>query len=110
MLTEGAAAPNTGIPGVIAGYGKERVIHAPAAGILQNKSKIGDLVEKGQTIAMIGDVPVTATLTGVLRGLIRDGQKALKSPTLTQEKVNRKIVIPFPIKRGALPAACWKEF
>ena len=73
VLTEGAAAPNTGIPGVIAGYGKERVIHAPAAGILQNKSKIGDLVEKGQTIAMIGDVPVTATLTGVLRGLIRDG-------------------------------------
>ncbi len=41
VLTEGAAAPNTGIPGVIAGYGKERVIHAPAAGILQNKSKIG---------------------------------------------------------------------
>mgnify|MGYP000772530359 FL=1 len=40
---------------------------------MQNKSKIGDLVEKGQTIAMIGDVPVTATLTGVLRGLIRDG-------------------------------------
>ena len=73
VLTEGTAAPNTGIPGVIAGYGKERVIHAPAAGILQNKSKIGDLVEKGQTIAMIGDVPVTATLTGVLRGLIRDG-------------------------------------
>ena len=30
-------------------------------------------MEKGQTIAMIGDVPVTATLTGVLRGLIRDG-------------------------------------
>ena len=73
VLTEGTAAPNTGIPGVIAGYGKERVIHAPAAGILQNKSKIGDLVEKGQIIAMIGDVPVTATLTGVLRGLIRDG-------------------------------------
>ena len=73
VLTEGTAAPNTGIPGVIAGYVKERVIHAPAAGILQNKSKIGDLVEKGQTIAMIGDVPVTATLTGVLRGLIRDG-------------------------------------
>ena len=40
---------------------------------MQNKSKIGDLVEKGQIIAMIGDVPVTATLTGVLRGLIRDG-------------------------------------
>ena len=34
ILTEGTALPNTGVPGVIAGYGKERVIHAPAAGIM----------------------------------------------------------------------------
>lgn len=35
ILTEGTALPNTGVPGVIAGYGKERVIHAPAAGIMK---------------------------------------------------------------------------
>ena len=28
IIREGAAIPNTGIPGVIGGYGKERVIHA----------------------------------------------------------------------------------
>lgn len=78
VLTQGSAEANTGIPGVIAGYGKERVIHSPAQGILQNICKIGDLVEKGQTLAMIGDVPVTATLTGVLRGLIRDGYPVTK--------------------------------
>lgn len=73
VLTEGTAAPNTGVPGIIAGYGKERVIHAPAEGILRNISEIGDIVAKGQVIAMIGETPVTASLSGVLRGLIRDG-------------------------------------
>ena len=32
ILSEGFAIPNTGIPGMIGGYGAERVIHAPAAG------------------------------------------------------------------------------
>ena len=73
ILTEGTALPNTGVPGVIAGYGKERVIHAPAAGIMKNHSRIGEIVEKGQIIASIDEVPVKATLTGVLRGLLRDG-------------------------------------
>ena len=73
----GSAAPNTGIPGIIGGFGKERVIHSPAAGILRNVSKITDTVEKGQIIALVetaqGEVPVYATLTGLLRGLLRDG-------------------------------------
>ena len=73
ILTKGTALPNTGVPGVIAGYGKERVIHAPAAGIMKNYSRIGEIVEKGQVIASIDEVPVKATLTGVLRGLLRDG-------------------------------------
>lgn len=73
IITEGSAQPNTGVPGVIAGYGKERVIHAPAAGTLHAVSKISDIVTKGQPIAYIDDVEVKATLDGVLRGLIRDG-------------------------------------
>ena len=77
VFYSGSAAPNTGIPGIIGGYGKERVIHSPAAGILRTVSKITDTVEKGQTIALVEteneEVPVCATLTGLLRGLIRDG-------------------------------------
>ena len=34
VIYEGEAAPNTGIPGMIGGYAKERVIHAPATGKL----------------------------------------------------------------------------
>ena len=77
VLYSGTAAPNTGIPGSIGGYGKERVIHSPVAGILRNAAKITDTVEKGQVIAFVetesGEVPVYASLTGLLRGLIRDG-------------------------------------
>ena len=77
VLWDGCAAPNTGIPGIIGGYGKERVIHCPAKGILRNVKKITDTVSKGETIAVVeteeGIVPVEATLDGFLRGLIRDG-------------------------------------
>lgn len=73
IIEDGCALPNTGVPGVIGGYGAERVIHAPAEGRVCLCSEIGDIVEKGQTLAMIGDVRVEASLTGVLRGIIRDG-------------------------------------
>lgn len=78
ILSEGCAKPNTGVPGVIGGYGKERVIHANEAGVLRNKSNIGDWVKKGQVIAEIEDTPVLATIDGVLRGLIRDGYVVTK--------------------------------
>lgn len=77
VLYSGSATPNTGVPGMIAGYGKERVIHCPAKGTLRNIAHITDIVQKGQVIAVVeteqGEVPVLATLDGLLRGLIRDG-------------------------------------
>ena len=39
---------------------------------------IGSVVEKGQVIAHVGGTPVYATLTGVLRGLIRPGYPVTK--------------------------------
>ena len=79
VLWEGTAAPNTGVPGIIGGYGKERVIHCPAKGILRNVKHITDTVTKGEIIAVVetenGTVPVKATLDGILRGLIRDGYR-----------------------------------
>ena len=82
VLWQGSAAPNTGIPGIIGGYGKERVIHSPAAGILRNICKITDTVQKDQEIALVetenGNVSVKATINGLLRGLIRDGYPVTK--------------------------------
>ena len=73
IIKKGSALPNTGVPGLIAGIGKERVIHSPAAGNMKNICQIADLVEKDQVIAMVGDKPVKAAISGVNRGLIRDG-------------------------------------
>lgn len=73
MILEGPATPNTGIPGNIAGYAKERVIHAPAAGIMNNLVDIGQLVRQGQIIAYVTNTPVVSKLDGLLRGLLRPG-------------------------------------
>lgn len=82
VIRSGSAVPNTGIPGIIGGYGKERVMHAQAEGILRNAASIGDIVEAGAVIAEIetenGMVPVEASLSGLLRGLIRDGYPVTK--------------------------------
>lgn len=85
VILQGAAIPNTGVPGVIAGYAAERVIHAPASGemtFVQDENgqtvDIGALVCKGQEIARVGGVPVLAIIDGVLRGLIRAGYPVTK--------------------------------
>lgn len=93
IIREGCAAPNTGVPGDIAGYGKERVIHAPAAGALRARAQIGDLVQAGQVLATIDGAEVTAALDGVLRGLIRDGypvEKGLKIADIDPRKDQRE--------------------
>ena len=82
VIYEEQAIANTGIPGMVGGYTKERVIHSPAAGVMRNVSKITDTVKKGEVIAFIETetekVPVEATIDGLLRGLIRDGYPVTK--------------------------------
>ena len=94
IIYEGNAIPNTGIPGAIAGVAKERVIHAECAGILYGEKKISDYVQKDEVIAFIypdtqgkdasgqekkdGAFAVRATISGILRGLIRDGYPVTK--------------------------------
>lgn len=77
IIYTGSAAPNSGVPGNIGGFTKERVLHAPCAGVLRIVRDIGSVVEKGETIATITNdgktVNIPATLTGIIRGMIRDG-------------------------------------
>ena len=74
-------------PGFTAGEDVDVVIetkrgHAQAEGILRNVASIGDIVEARAVIAEIetenGTVPVEASLSGLLRGLIRDGYPVTK--------------------------------
>lgn len=70
VITDGAPEPNTGDPGMIAGYGKERLLRAPASGSIQEYRKISESVAKDEVIAEVAGIPVRANLAGVLRGLI----------------------------------------
>lgn len=82
VLLSGSAEPNTGIPGIIAGIGKERVLYAPVAGRVENLKQIGDHVLAGEAVLTLhGDdgqppTPVLSTIDGTLRGLIRSGYEA----------------------------------
>ena len=73
LIFQGQAANNTGIPGNIMGFSKERVIHSVCAGTMLNVLHIGDVVQKDDVIAYIGDVPIKATISGLLRGILRSG-------------------------------------
>ena len=78
IIEEGRASENTGVPGVIAGFGIERVIYSDYSGVITNVEKIGNVVEKGDVIAVVGDNEIYASISGVLRGIIRDGYKVKK--------------------------------
>lgn len=71
LIYQGQAAPNTGVPGDIAGYSHERVLRAPADGVFVSRHELGDTVQAGEVVGLVGEAPVRAGVGGVLRGLIR---------------------------------------
>ena len=90
---EGEAIPNTGVPGMIGGYSSERVIYAPAEGILKGVFEIGTAVNKGDIIAYIGEVPVYASITGILRGILPNGfqvKEGFKTADIDPRKEEKK--------------------
>ena len=72
-IWKGSAIPNTGIPGLIGGYGLERLIKAPADGMFKGDVTIGTVVKKGDVVGHVNGVPVLAQIDGVVRGLLQDG-------------------------------------
>lgn len=83
IFQSGCALANTGVPASVGGYAKERVIHASMSGSFHNCKSIGDCVTSGERIAQIETAdgviePVCATITGILRGLLRDGYPVVK--------------------------------
>lgn len=73
VVERGPTQAFAGEPKPIGGWGRERYVYAPAAGVFHTHLNIGDAVREGQTVARIGDTPIYAPKTGRLRGLVRDG-------------------------------------
>lgn len=78
VIDSGSAIPNTGIPGNIGRlYGRtdypgfrRRPVCALTA--------IGDRVEAGQIVAMSGNMPVKARISGIVRGILQEGVPVTK--------------------------------
>jgi xanthine dehydrogenase accessory factor len=66
------AESDNGIPEMVAGYESKRVLRSPESGRFHAKVKIGDIVEKGDTLAMVNNKTILAPFRGLIRGLIHD--------------------------------------
>jgi xanthine dehydrogenase accessory factor len=75
MILDGAAEPDTGIPGDIGGFTVERVLRAMKKGVFHAQCSIGDRANKGSVVAIVDDFPVIAQISGTVRGLLRDGME-----------------------------------
>jgi len=78
VISSGSAEADTGIPGEIGGFSVERVLRTLKSGIFTPQRSIGDRVDKGAVVAVVGDYPVIAAISGVVRGLLREGIEAKK--------------------------------
>ena len=78
MILNGTAEPDTGIPGEIGGYTIERVLRTMKKGTFHPQKSIGDRVSKGAVVAVVDDFPVIAKISGVVRGLLREGVEVRK--------------------------------
>jgi len=78
LILKGTAEPDTGIPGNIGGYTLERVLRTMKKGIFHPQKSIGDRVSKGTVVAVVDDFPVIAKISGMVRGLIREGVQVRK--------------------------------
>lgn len=72
VVASGPTLPLSGEPRSLGGVGRERFIYAPAAGRFRTPLWIGDVVAKGDVVARIDDVPLSAPLDGIIRGLTHD--------------------------------------
>jgi len=73
VIYSGSAAENTGIPGEVGGFAAERLLRAPCAGNFLPCKDLGELVTAGEKIADVGDTPLYASISGLLRGLLYPG-------------------------------------
>ena len=73
LIETGMALPDTGEPSDVNGYTSERIIKAPVGGTFTTMAKIASHVVPGQVIGRVNEVTTRAKISGILRGIMRDG-------------------------------------
>jgi xanthine dehydrogenase accessory factor len=75
LISRGETAPNTGVPGDIAGRTGERVLRAPVDGLFASPVSIGTMVREGEIVGSVDGHEIKSQIAGMLRGLIRPGTR-----------------------------------
>ena len=102
ILWEGSTDPYTGQPEVIEGHGRERYLYAPVAGRFETAREIGDLVQAGEIVGRVGDAPLVAMVSGIIRGIAPSGQPVPEGRKLVEIDPRRD-----PARLSALSAKAW---
>jgi xanthine dehydrogenase accessory factor len=72
VIYAGAPEPHTGVPGFIGGLSRERLLRSPHDGTVHHAKSIGDAVKKGDVVLRVEETPISASIDGIVRGLIRE--------------------------------------
>jgi len=78
VIYSGKPEANTGNPGNIMGYTRERVVRSPHEGVVEHIVDIGAIMKKGDPLCKVGETVVPSPLDGVVRGLIENNTKVPK--------------------------------
>jgi xanthine dehydrogenase accessory factor len=73
VIWKGLPEADTGIPESVDQHGNDRVLRAPADGILVARKEICNHIEEGEVVAEVAGLPIQASFTGILRGLLHPG-------------------------------------
>lgn len=73
VLWSGSAEADTGQPDAQEGHASDRLLRAPADGLLEVHARIGDILQPGERVASVSGLDVTAPFKGILRGLLHPG-------------------------------------
>lgn len=102
VIERGFAIPDTGEPEAVMGYTHERVIRANQDGIWEAEREIGDVVKKDDIVGQIEGVPVLASISGVVRGLVRSGIQVKKGMKIGDIDPRGVVEYAFTISDKAL--------
>jgi xanthine dehydrogenase accessory factor len=102
VLWEGAAEPNTGVPGVMGGEAARRVVRAPQDGLVSWSVEIGAMATAGRAIGRVGTGEIVPSIDGVVRGLIADGRQVTAGTKVADIDPRGDVAACFEISDKAL--------
>lgn len=113
LIFQGEALPNTGTPGLVGGESTLRVIYSEYEGELKIRKDIGEIVEENEVIVVIDGNEIRAKISGVIRGMIRDGycvKKGMKIADIDSRKNEVENCFTISDKARALGGAVLEAY